>query len=597
VTAPDWGVAPGYWDAAGQWHDAPPETVDAILGAMDADRDEAPPTESDAVVVARAGAAMPVGRGRLVLEDGGEMLVAGELPSDVPLGYHRIVADDRPERLLVVSPGRCHLPELRAWGFAVQLYALRSAGSWGVGDLADLAELGRWSAAELGAGFCLVNPLHAARPTLPQVASPYSPSSRVFRNPLYLRVAGDDGRALNSERRIDRDAVFQLKMAALAREWEDPSAHPGPEFDAWCIDQGRALVDYATFCALDERIDGPWPQWPAPLRGAGSDAVATFRHQHAARVLFHMWLQWRIDRQLAEAGRTIPLCADLAVGVEPNGADAWMWPDAFARGVAVGAPPDEFNTQGQNWGLPPFDPWRLRAMAYEPFIRTMRSAFAHAGGVRLDHVMGLFRQFWIPEGLAPTDGTYVRYPAADLLDIVALESTRAGAWLVGEDLGTVENEVRAELMARDVLSYRLLWFEDRPPTEYPERALAAVTTHDLPTVAGLWSGADLEAQRRIGTKPNERGTAELRERVRALASVDEDAPVDEVVRGVYRALGDAPSRLLAATLDDPLAVEERPNMPGTVDEWPNWSRALPKSLEEIQADPRVAEVGHLLRRG
>jgi 4-alpha-glucanotransferase len=284
------------------------------------------------------------------------------------------------------------------------------------------------------------------------------------------------------------------------------------------------------------------------------------------------------------------------VGVDPGGADAWLWQDVFALDMAVGAPPDEFNTLGQDWGLPPFDPWRLRAAGYGPFVETIRSSLRHAGGLRLDHVMGLFRLFWIPRGGSPADGAYVRYPASELLDIVALECRRAGAYVVGEDLGTVEDQVREEMAARDILSYRLLLFEDRPPPQYPERAMAAVTTHDLPTIAGLWTGSDLDDQRRLGTEPNVESTEAMCRRLQHMTGVPADAPPDEAVARLYGALGSSPCMLLAAALDDVLAVAERPNMPGTVDSWPNWSIALPAPLEDLMADPRSRTIAGALAR-
>ncbi len=285
---------------------------------------------------------------------------------------------------------------------------------------------------------------------------------------------------------------------------------------------------------------------------------------------------------------------DLAVGFDPGGADGWAWQDVLAAGMSVGAPPDEFNTRGQDWGLLPFDPWRLRMAGFEPFIRTVRAGFRNAGGMRFDHVMGLFRLFWIPLGKRPAEGAYVRYPWRELLAILALESHRAQAFVVGEDLGTVEDVVRDELGARDVLSYRLLWFERSPPREFPECALAAVTTHDLPTVAGLWAGADLDELERLGLEPNHASTAKLRRRLRDWTGLDEDAPVSDVVVETYRVLAEAPSAVLAATLDDALCVEERPNVPGTTDERPNWSLALPKPLEDIEVDPTVAAVAAAL---
>jgi 4-alpha-glucanotransferase len=284
---------------------------------------------------------------------------------------------------------------------------------------------------------------------------------------------------------------------------------------------------------------------------------------------------------------------DLAIGVDPGGADSWIWQDVLAPGISVGAPPDEYNTQGQDWGLPPFDPWKLRDVAYEPFIETVRAGFRHAGGLRFDHVMGLFRLFWIPEGSSAKHGTYVRYPSDALLDILALESVRAGAYVVGEDLGTVEPSTRETLRDRNVLSYRLVWFEGEPPRSFPTQSLAAVTTHDLPTVAGLWSGADLEAQRERGMKPNEASTAELRDRIQRWTGLPSDAPVTDVTRRVHELLAEAPSMLVTATLDDALDVEERPNYPGTMDET-NWSVALPVPLEEIESDPRAAAIARTL---
>ena len=605
-------MAEGYSEATGTWREAPPSSIDSVLEALGAEGD--PPDQPPVVSVRPRAVVAPDRPADLVLEDGTTLtLGAGEpLPPDLPLGYHTLVdSEGGDRRTLVLSPGECRLPaNAPTWGWAVQLYAARSGASWGIGDLADLAELARWSAGALGAGLLLVNPLHAAVPVLPQDASPYYPSSRRYRNPLYLRVeevpgAGDlgppleeaarAGQALHGDRRIDRDAVFNLKMPLLARLWGRFGGDPA--FDRWRAEQGTALEAYATFCTLSEEHGRPWHSWPQGLRHPEGAEVEAFRAAHRRRVDFHCWLQWLLDVQLARASAEVPVMHDLAVGFDPGGADAWEWQDVLAAGMSVGAPPDEFNTRGQDWGLPPFDPWRLRAASYRPFVETVRSAFRHAGGLRLDHVMGLFRLFWVPHGASPTDGTYVRYPASDLLDIVALESHRAGAYVVGEDLGTVEDEVRAELAARQVLSYRLLWFEDRDPAEWPERALAAVTTHDLPTVAGLWSGRDLEHQRDADMAPNEEGEAAMRERVGRLCDLSPDTSPDEAVMAAYAALSRAPSLLLAAGLDDALAVEERPNMPGTFDEWPNWSMALPAPIEDLRDDARPAEIARLLRRG
>lgn len=613
-----WGVDEGFHLVDGRWQPAPPETVAAILEAMGAHGGDPP---GDGPIFVRDGVpSRHPGPGRLVTEAGAEFQVAADTwPAGLPLGYHTFTGDhDGSSRLVVVSPRACRLPHGRAWGWAVQLYAVRSAASWGIGDLGDLRRLASWSRGELGAGLLLLNPLHASLPALPQTASPYFPSSRRFRNPLYLRVedmpgaaelggelAGlaQAGRRLNADRRIDRDAVYRLKSEAFERLFDRFTGDAG--FDEFRASEGADLEWYGTFCVLDEQLGRPWTEWPERFRHPGNEAVAAFARKHERRVGFHAWLQWHLVRQLEPAAGEVALVHDLAVGVDPAGADAWLGQDVMALGMSVGAPPDEFNTRGQDWGLPPFDPWKLRAAGYEPFIRMVRAAMAPAagrrgpgaaGGVRLDHVMGLFRLYWMPRGGDPSAGTYVRYPAADLLDIVALESWRTGSFVVGEDLGTVEPSVRAELASRKVLSYKLLWFEAAPPPEWPEEALAAVTTHDLPTVAGLWSGSDVEAQRSIGLEPNEDALAGTRRHLQEVTGVAEDAPPEEAVAGAYAALGSSPCLLLTATLDDALGVEERPNMPGTLDEWPNWSIALPAPLEAIEGDDRLRRLARRLAR-
>jgi len=626
-----WGIQGAYQDTHGAWRQAPDTTLDAVLVAMGATT-EAPAEPANPVVFVRGGHELEaLGPGTLEYEHGGGtetgMAGAGSAngkgggPENLPLGYHHWTsADGDSATTVVVSPRACLLPRIApAWGWAVQLYAMRSRASWGIGDLADLRGLGRWSRRELGAGLLLVNPLHASGPTLPQSASPYFPSSRRFRSPLYLRVeevpgaerAGlaleplaAAGRALNSHRLIDRDQVLRLKMEALAAIWETGLDTDGaavalsddPEFRHYRDEQGTALSAWAAYCVLAERLGNNWRVWPAAYRRPDGREVAQVRAGAEARFLFHEWLQWQLDRQLAGASAELGVVHDLAVGFDPDGADAWLWQDSLAPGMSVGAPADEINTTGQDWGLPPFDPWRLRSSGYLPFIETMRAGFRHAGGLRVDHVMGLFRLFWVPHGASPAEGAYVRYPAEDLLDIIALESHRSGAFVVGEDLGTVEDHVRSELTTRRILSYRLLWFEERPPPEWPAQAMGSVTTHDLPTVAGVWTGSDLVAQRQAGMHPNEEAAGALRERIKALATPDDSASAEAVVLAAHAELGRAASMLVTAALDDALAVEERPNMPGTTDQWPNWSLALPLPLEEIREHPLVLAVAETLRR-
>lgn len=622
-----WGVSDGYVDGAGTWHDASPVAVAAVRAALGVDAEV--PRDPGNVWVLRVGADRVVhSPATLRTEDGGEVVLrpGDALPPDVPFGYHDLVLHDADRVVrVIVAPDACHLPaDLHTWGWAVQLYATRSRRSWGIGDLRDLRTLNEWSARH-GSGMVLVNPLHATTPLPSQQPSPYFPSSRVYRNPLYLALEEVPGwsdlasdlepvavqaRALDADRRIDRDAVFRCKDAALARLWERWRSRNDDDharFDSWVRSEGRALVDFATHSAIVEVEQSPWSSWSADLRRPDGPGIDRVRRERADRIGFHQWGQWLLDDQLSHAGGGLDLMTDLAIGVDRGGADAWVWQDAFALSVSVGAPPDDFNGNGQDWGLPPFDPWRLRDAAYEPFIRTVRAAFRHSGGVRMDHVMGLFRLFWIPEGMGPVDGCYVYMPHRDLLSIVALESHRAGAYVVGEDLGTIEPYVREELARTSILSYRLVQFEDEPSWSMPHHALTAFSTHDLPTIAGYWTGSDLAAQDAIGLSPNVEGMRWLRRSMARRAGFadvadlgDELAPgqadpsVDELSLGVHRDLAQAPSMLVTATLDDVLGVAERPNIPGTVDEWPNWRIALPLPLEDVLEDERTARIAAVL---
>ena len=532
-------------------------------------------------------------------EDG----VRREAGPDLPLGYHRA----GPTAVIVVPP-RAPVPERRHWGWQVQLYAARSTQSWGIGDYADLRTICASAAAE-GAGAVLVNPVHAETPVFPVAVSPYSPSSRLFRSPLYLRVeetpeylaAPPDLRAevdalrpLLDPARIDRDAVWAAKVAALELLW------PRHRVGALASFMTPELHQWGEFCALSEVHGGDWRSWPAALAPVPE------------RVQFWCWLQLLVDEQLRTAGEglAIGVLHDLAVGVDGNGADAYLLRDALAEGVTVGAPPDQLAPLGQDWGLPPWRPDRLRATAYEPFRRMVQAVLRHAGGIRIDHVMGMSRLWWVPEGLGATSGTYVAYDREAMLGILALEAVRAGAVVVGEDLGTVEPQVREDLDRYGVLGSAVLWFESRPPSQWRVDALASVTTHDLPTAAGWLQGAGVELRASLGqlTRPVEEERADAAKEREALLAMlehegllDDDTPMDAVL-SLHRALVASPCRIVLASLADAIGDLRQPNLPGTVDEYPNWRLPLADgsgrllSLEEVLASDGVRRLTDLLRQ-
>jgi 4-alpha-glucanotransferase len=604
-----------YVDAWGVRRSVPPRVRDAVLAAMGLDPATPPRSGSvEPVRLGRPGQAMTPAAD-LVLEDGSRLGRVDRLPRDLPVGYHHLRRDGE-DQLLLVAPARCHLPTgMRAWGWAAQLYAVRSRRSWGIGDLGDLRRLADWSAG-LGAAAILVNPLGAANPGPLPEPSPYYPSTRRFRNPLYVaveEVPGSDlapgelasiaraARQLNADRRIDRSAVLGLKIPALERIWAAGGARQPAvreRLAAFEAAGGEPLRQWATFAALVE-VHGPdWPTWPAGLRHPHASAVAAAARKLGDRVAFHAWIQWLLDIQLAAAGSAgVDLIADLPIGFDPAGFDAWAWQGQLALDVTIGAPPDPFNLAGQDWGLPPFVPNRLRQAGYTPFIETIRATLRSAGGLRIDHVLGLFRQWWVPRNSTPADGAYVAMPSDELLAILAIESHRAGAIVIGEDLGTVAPGVRRRLAAANILSMRLAYFERRPPTKWPRATLAAVTTHDLPTIAGLWTGADLADQQRAGVPPDARAAKRLMTRLSTIAVVSVGAALEEVVLAAHAAIAAAPSVLAVANLEDALRVRERPNLPGTMEPArDNWSAALPASLEAIRRDPFVARLARALRR-
>ncbi|MBI2709301.1 MAG: 4-alpha-glucanotransferase [Actinobacteria bacterium] len=611
-----WGIQVDYESATGEPVRPPERTLDHVLGVLAGAGGDERPEERRCFVTIRPGHCdLPDGVPEgvdLHLEDGTDLGPVDSLPPDLPVGYHELVGFDGVGTTLAVAPAVAHLPDdLRTWGWAVQLYAARSRSSWGHGDLADAAALGGWSAGHGGRPTLQLNPLHASNPSPAPRDSPYFASSRCFRSPLYLRVedvpgASDHdavaglaqrGRALSSERVIDRSQVLAAKREALALLFDQPRGGARDRAEQ-ALAADPVLAAWAAFCAAVEVHGGSWSAWPAELRRPDGPGWPALRRREAARIALHAWLQYLVADQLGALAGTVPLIHDVAIGTDPDGFDAWYWQDAHVLdGTRIGAPPDQFNTQGQDWGLPPLHPWALREARYEPVIRALRAAAEHGAGLRMDHVMGLFRLFWIPPGEGAAAGAYVRYPSSDLLDVLVIESVRAGAFVVGEDLGTVEPGVREEMAARRMLGYRVLLLEEEPASALPELALSAATTHDLPTVPGFWTGADLAAQERLGLHPNVEDTVASRERLARHIEASDDTPIAEVVERTYRLLGASPSRVAVGQLDDPAGVEERPNMPGTTDEWPNWRLALPRPLEDLLADPSVVAAAAALSSG
>jgi 4-alpha-glucanotransferase len=565
----------------------------------------------------------------------------------LPLGVHRLSAGTPDGRStdagLVVAPARVPGPDGRSHGFLVQLYSLLSARSWGMGDLGDLAELATWSGRSLGASFVQVNPLHAAVPGAPTDPSPYRPSSRRFPDPVHLRIEDvpeyayadpADRRRLEELRNraaklresvldkgalIDRDAVWELKAQALEIIHRVPLG-PGRRaaYRDFVAEAGQALEDHATWCALAEVYGSEWHDWPAALRDPRSPQTAEARAGLADRVDFHSRLVWLTDEQLAAAGRAareagmeVGIVHDLAVGVHPGGADAWAQQDSFAAGMSVGAPPDAFNAHGQDWGLPPWRPDALAASGYAPYRGLLRGILRNAGALRIDHVMGLFRLWWVPIGSPPTEGAYVRYDAEAMLAVLVLEAHRAGAVVIGEDLGTVEPGVREALSRRGVLGTSVLWFErdwtgdgrPLPPAKWREGCVATATTHDLPSTAARLTGGHVELRHRLGllARPLEEEqteeTADVAEWLGLLLDLGllpEGAGDEEgAIRAVYRYLLRTPARMVGIWLPDAVGDRRPQNLPGTWDQYPNWrlpvsdAEGRPMSLEELAASPRL----------
>lgn len=544
-------------------------------------------------------------------------------------GRYRVIREDQPDLpcRLTIAPAGCYTPpalanDARLYGVAAQLYSVRRDGDQGVGDFTTLEMLASAATAE-GAATIGLNPLHALFGNDRERASPYHPSDRRFLDPIYLDLARIDGAretlteasskfaALSAKPMVDYPGVWALKQSAL----EQAFARMGdaPAFEAFIAEGGRELHQFATFEAISEaHPHQPWQAWPSGLGLAGGHAVVAFAVAHAERVRFHQFLQWQCDSQLAAAARAgglaLGLYRDLAVGAAPDGAEAWANADTLSWGVSIGAPPDPLGPDGQVWGLPPPDPHRWRAAGYAPFISLLRANMRHAGALRIDHVMGLARLFWVPEGARGEDGAYVAYPLQDLLGELALESERARCLVIGENLGTVPHGFNDALEQANVLSYRVLPFERdgavyRPPSRYPRRAVACVASHDLPTLAGWWNGADIAERERLGlSAPPEAGgalaarQADKAELLRALVEaglIPPGAKFDHLDQTLAAAIttfvAATPSALALIQIDDLAGETEAVNLPGTDRERPNWRRKVaPRMPDLFSAEPAAS---------
>ena len=570
------------------------------------------------------------------------------VPDDLPLGWHVVEAsflNRRGRGYVVVTPERLEVPDRitakRPWGFMTQLYSLRSERSWGIGDLGDLADLCALAKIRAGADFVLINPLHANEAVTPISPSPYLPSSRRFLAPMYIRVEDipevayvpSQQRAViewESERPsrhnetddlLDRDEVWRAKVAALEQIFEAPRS-PGREaqFEAFCLREGRALEDYATWAAISEAHKGV--PWPDELATASGPAVSAWREDHTERVLFHAWMQWIADEQSARAqstarnaGMDIGVVTDLAVGVHPSGADAWSLHRVLAPSMSVGAPPDAFNPQGQNWSQPPWQPRALEAAAYVPFRDVVRAAVRHSGAVRVDHILGLFRQWWIPVGHGAGDGTYVQFDHEALVGILILEAQRAGAIVIGEDLGTVEPWVRKYLSSRGVLGTSVMWFERTDgggftaPEDYRADALATVTTHDLPPTAMMFAGGQVDLRADLGLIPDidaarDQAADERRQLIELLRErewIIEDYEDEDLIAGVHRMVMASRALLTGVAITDAVGEMRAQNVPGTFQEYPNWEipltdrNGVPVLLDGLFEHPRMRRLVAAIR--
>ncbi len=622
-----YGVATAYRDGDRRRVAVAPEVVVRVLGLLEVDagsaqarrialaglRERTPDT-----IAARADTPVPLPAPGVLVDETGARQDVSEIPAGLAPGWYRLETDDRVVTVVAAPPALPPTP--RGWGWMLQLYALRSAASWGIGDLGDLRAFTTWTGKEHGASAVLLNPLHAITPVPPVQPSPYTPSSRRFGTPLAVAVTDLDAyaRADASTRaevdalrpelvgdRIDYDRSWAAKRAATELLWR-AEGRPG-----W-RQSHHDLHQFATFCALAERYGRRWSRWPEELRHPSSPRIAAAAAELAPRVAYHAWLQEQVQLQLRAvrgAAREVGVRVvhDLAVGCDPEGFDGWAWQDVLALGVRIGAPPDAFSQQGQDWGLPPWRPDRLDATGYADYRDLLRALLRQADGLRVDHVAGLFRLWWVPPGDGPDRGTYVHSDAEVMLAVLTLEAHRAGALVIGEDLGTVEPEVTVAVRSRNMLSSAVLWFtRDRdapgepllPPDAWPEGAVATVSTHDLPTATGFLRAEHVRVRAELGLLDDvageeakaAAGRAELVELLAREGLVEADPTEDDLILAIHALLGASRSRLVLVAPYDVVGEVRQPNLPGTVDQYPNWRLPLPVTVDELRTHPTVAAV-------
>ena len=561
-----------------------------------------------------------------------------KIPNWLPQGWHRIVArhEDGSEysSTLIVVPQRlsCRLDDgHKRWGVAAQLYSTRSSGSWGMGDTQDLADLTAIVARD-GANFLQVNPLHAPQPCFPQETSPYLPVSRRWASPLYIRPeAIDEYACMDGKERgvitryahasrsqediIDRDLSWKSKLKALRKIFEIPrSITRQAQFEHFCAEGGESLENFALWSALV--FENGDIELPAPYASINAPEVEQARQRLAGEIEFWQWCQWIVFDQLIRAqesahrlGMDMGIMSDLAVGVHSLGSEIWSMPEIFAPGMSVGAPPDMYSQQGQNWSQPPWSPRGLAKAGYAPLRDMLRSVLSYSGAVRIDHILGLFRLWWIPEGMEASAGAYVSYDHEAMVGIVLLEAQRAGAVVIGEDLGTVEPWVRGYLNDRGILGTSVLWFEKEGsgwplwPDHYRRSCLAAVTTHDLPPTLGYLEGVHTQLRNRLGLLVEDLDQvleADRVERERMVSRLkeggfihNEEPSEEELVMGFHAYLAASPALLLAVSLVDAVGEKAPQNLPGTSDQYPNWCIPLHGSdgeeahIEDLAASEKV----------